>query len=52
MGGMNPQCGGRALTSEQIKMEHLYFTGVWISPLPKTLLILACVGRKGGAGGD
>ena len=29
-GGLNPQCGGRALTRERIKMEHLYFTVVWI----------------------
>ena len=27
-GAFNPQCGFRALTSERVKMEYLYFTGV------------------------
>ena len=51
-GGVNPQCGFRALSSERVKMEHLYFTGVWIWPLERTLLILVGVGRKGGPGGE
>ena len=50
-GGVNPQCVFRALTSELVKMEHLYFTGVWIGPLGRTLLLLVGVGRKGGHGG-
>ena len=50
-GGLNPQCGGHALTRERVKMEHLYFTGVCIRPLGRTLLILVGVGRNGGPGG-